>query len=209
MRYVSLDLEMTGNQPERHQIIELAAVVEDTKRLRPLAELPTFRRAVRHPEYLGTAGALALNARLLQELAHAEPDQSDICSADELLPQLRAWLLEQGFRPDKKDRVAVTLAGKNIGSFDLLFLRHLPGWGTLVRAEPALLDPAAFYLNWRKDTRLPTMSICKARAKFADDTVAHQAVADALDVIQLLRPFYDSPVYQLVPPLPEEPPAEQ
>lgn len=200
MRYISLDLEMTGNQPERHQIIELAAVVEDTKRLRPLAELPTFRRAVRHPEYVGTAGALALNARLLQELAHAEPDQPDICSAAELLPQLREWLLAQGFRPDKKDRVAVTLAGKNIGSFDLLFLRQLPGWGTLVRAEPALLDPAAFYLNWRKDTRLPTMSICKARAKFADDTVAHQAVADALDVIELLRPFYDTPVYQQVPP---------
>lgn len=206
MRYVSLDLEMTGNQPERHQIIELAAVVEDTKRLRPLAELPTFRRAVRHPEYVGTAGALALNARLLQELAHAEADQPDICSAAELLPQLRAWLLEQGFRADKKDRVAVTLAGKNIGSFDLLFLRQLPGWGTLVRAEPALLDPAAFYLNWRKDSRLPTMQICKARAKFADDTVAHQAVADALDVIQLLRPFYHAPAYQQVPPLAEEPP---
>ncbi|KAA9331429.1 hypothetical protein F0P96_14390 [Hymenobacter busanensis] len=200
MRYVSLDLEMTGNQPERHQIIELAAVLEDTKHLRPLAELPTFRRAVRHPEYVGTAGALALNADLLQELADAPADQPDVCSATELVPQLRDWLLSQGFKPDKKDRVAVTLAGKNIGSFDLLFLRQLPGWGTLVRAEPALLDPAAFYLNWRKDSRLPTMSICKARAHFPDHTVAHQAVADALDVIRLLRPFYELPVYQQVPP---------
>ncbi|MCC3155828.1 hypothetical protein LJ737_01170 [Hymenobacter sp. 15J16-1T3B] len=205
MRYVSLDLEMTGNQPERHQIIELAAVVEDTKRLRPLTDLPTFRRAVRHAEYVGTAGALALNARLLQELAHAEPEQADICSVEELLPQLREWLLGQGFKADKKDRVTVIMAGKNIGSFDLLFLRQLPGWGTLVRAEPALLDPAAFYLNWRKDSRLPTMSICKARARFADATVAHEAVADALDVIELLRPFYALPVYQQVLP---EPPAE-
>ncbi|WP_400192549.1 exonuclease domain-containing protein [Hymenobacter sp. B81] len=200
MRYVSLDLEMTGNNPERHQIIELAAVVEDTKRLLPLDELPTFRRAVRHAEYVGTAGALALNARLLRELADSEADQPDICTAQELLPQLRAWLLAQGFRPDKHDRITVTLAGKNLGSFDLLFLRQLPGWGGLVRAEPALLDPAAFYLNWRKDTRLPTMSICKARAKFADQTVAHQAVADALDVIRLLRPFYELPVYQQVEP---------
>ncbi|PJJ53196.1 3'-5' exonuclease family protein [Hymenobacter chitinivorans] len=197
MRYISLDLETTGGTPGRHQILELAAVVEDTKHLRPLPELPAFRRVVRHPDYTGTAGALALNARLLEELARKEPNP-ELCLPEELVPQLREFLLLHGFRPDKKDCLAVTLAGKNIGSFDVPFLRLLPGWGTLVRHEPALLDPAAFYLNWRKDTRLPTMSICKARARFADDTVAHQALADALDVVQLLRPFYELPVYQQV-----------
>jgi hypothetical protein len=199
MRYISLDLEMTGGNPERHQIIELAAVVEDTKRLRPLAELPGFRRLVRHPEYVGTAGALALNARLLEELAQKGPNPES-CTSEELLPQLREFLLAQGFKADKRDCVSVTMAGKNIASFDLLFLRQLPGWGTLVRAEPAMLDPAAFYLNWKKDNRLPTMTICKARAHFADQTVAHQALADALDVIQLLRPFYELSVYQQVDP---------
>ncbi|MBT9393099.1 hypothetical protein KLP40_07980 [Hymenobacter sp. NST-14] len=196
MRYISLDLETTGGNAQRHQILELAAVVEDTKNLRPLPELPAFRRVVRHPELTGTAGALALNAGLLRELAQKEPNP-ELCLPDELLPQLREFLLAQGFKPDKKDCVAVTMAGKNIASFDLGFLRALPGYGTLVRAEPAMLDPAVFYLNWRKDTRLPTMQICKARAGFADDTVAHQALADALDVIELLRPFYDRPVYKV------------
>jgi len=197
MRYVSLDLETTGGRPQRHQILELAAVVEDTKHLLSLTELPAFRRVVRHPEYVGTAGALALNARLLQELAGKEPNP-ELCTPDELLPQLREFLLLHGFRPDKKDCVTVTMAGKNIASFDLGFLRELPGYGTLVRAEPAMLDPAAFYLNWRKDSRLPTMQICKARANFEDDTVAHEALADALDVVQLLRPFYEVPLYKAV-----------
>ena len=197
MRYVSLDLETTGGHADRHQILELAAVVEDTRQPRPLAELPAFRRVVRHPEYVGTAGALALNAGLLAELARKEPNP-ELCAPAELVPQLREFLVQQGFRPDQHDCVAVTLAGKNIGPFDVPFLRQLPGWGTLVRNEPALLDPAAFYLNWKKDTRLPTMSICKARAHFADDTVAHQALADALDVIQLLRPFYELPLYKQV-----------
>lgn len=195
MRYISLDLETTGGRPGRHQILELAAVVEDTKRLLPLPELPAFRRAVRHAEYAGTAGALALNARLLQELAQKEPNP-ELCTPEELLPQLREFLLHHGFKPDKKDCVTVTMAGKNIASFDLGFLRELPGYGTLVRAEPAMLDPAVFYLNWRKDTRLPTMSTCKARAGFDDTEVAHQALADALDVVQLLRPFYELPVYK-------------
>ncbi|MBD2713753.1 3'-5' exonuclease [Microvirga sp. STR05] len=202
MRYISLDLETTGGRPARHQILELAAVVEDTRKLLPLLELPAFRRVVRHSEYVGTASALALNARLLQELARKEPNP-ELCTPDELLPQLREFLLAHGFRPDRHDCVTVTMAGKNIASFDLGFLRELPGYGTVMRAEPAMLDPASFYLNWRKDTRLPTMQTCKARAGFEDDTVAHEALADALDVVQLLRPFYELPSYKQVSGSPE------
>ncbi|QDA59840.1 3'-5' exonuclease family protein [Hymenobacter jejuensis] len=197
MRYISLDLECTGGNPDRHQIIELAAIIEDTKRPLPLEELPTFRRAVRHPEYVGTAGALALNAGLMQELAEKEP-RADHCTIQELVPQLREFLLAYGYKPDQRGRLGLVLAGKNIGSFDLGFLRLLPGWGTLLYAEPAMLDPAVFYLNWKKDSRLPTMAICKARAKLEDPTVAHTAVADALDVIRLLRPFYGLPFYKQV-----------
>jgi oligoribonuclease len=61
-----------------------------------------------------------------------------------------------------------------------------------------MLDPAVFYLNWHKDSRLPSMSICKARARFPDREVAHEALADALDVVRLLRPFYQLPIYQQV-----------
>ncbi|MBD2766908.1 hypothetical protein IC235_03255 [Hymenobacter sp. BT664] len=195
MRYVSLDLETSGPAPQRHQVLELAAVIEDSRHPRPLAELPAFRRLVRHPEYVGTAGALALNARLLVELARKTPNP-ELCTPTELLLQLREFLLAHGFRPDAKDCVVVTMAGKNIASYDLGFLKELPGWGTLVRADPAMLDPAAFYLNWHKDARLPNMSICKARARFDDCAVAHEALADALDVIRLLRPFYERPAYK-------------
>lgn len=201
MRYVSLDLETSGSDPLRHQVLELAAVVEDTRRTAatPLAELPSFRRALRHAEICGTAGALALNARLLEELADkSKTDAPDICRPEEVLPLLREFLLANGFKPDKKDRVSFTIAGKNVGVFDIPFLRQLPGWGTLVRAEPAVLDPAAFYLNWHKDSRLPSMLICQARAGDAAPHVAHEALADALEVVRLLRPFYEHPVYQAV-----------
>jgi oligoribonuclease len=123
MRYVSIDLEMSGPDPLRHQVLELAAVVEDTKRAAatPLAELPAFRRAVRHPEICGTAGALALNAGLLHELADkTKLAAPDICRPEELLPQLREFLLANGFRPNKKDCLSVVMAGKNFATFDLL-----------------------------------------------------------------------------------------
>jgi oligoribonuclease len=175
MRYVSLDLETSGSDPLRHQVLELAAVVEDTRRTAttPLAELPAFRRALRYRELTGTPGALALNARLLVELADkTKADAPDICAPTEVLPQLREFLLANGFKPDKKDCVSVTLA------------------------EPAVLDPAAFYLNWHKDSRLPSMLICQARFGDPEPHVAHEALADALEVVRLLRPFYEHPVYQ-------------
>jgi oligoribonuclease len=200
MRYVSLDLETSGSDPLRHQVLELAAVVEDTRRTAttPLAELPSFRRALRYPEICGTAGALALNARLLEELADkSKADAPDICQPEEVLPLLREFLLANGFKPDKKDRVSFTIAGKNVGVFDIPFLRQLPGWGTLVRAEPAVLDPAAFYLNWHKDSRLPSMLICQARSGTPEPHVAHEALADALEVVRLLRPFYEHPAYKI------------
>lgn len=195
VRYLSLDLETSGSNPRRHQILEMAVVIENTRQPLPLAELPAFRRVVQHPEYVGTAGALALNARLLAELAQKTPNP-ERCTPEELLPQLHAFLVAQQFTPDATGLIAVTVAGKNVASFDLGFLKELPGWGTLVRADPAMLDPAAFYLNWHKDSRLPTMAVCKARAGFDDREVAHEALADALDVVRLLRPFYQEPVYK-------------
>ena len=197
MRYVSLDLETSGSDPLRHQVLELAAVVEDTKRPRPLAELPAFRRLLIHAEIVGTPGALVLNARLLAELAAPPlPPPTERCTPAEVLPQLREFLVTQGFRPDDKDLVRFVLAGKNVAVFDLLFLQQLPGWGTIIKSEPAVIDPALLYLNWRKDSRLPSMAIAKTRAQFPDPTVAHEALADALDVVQLLRPFYKFSVYK-------------
>ncbi len=196
MRYVSLDLETSGSDPLRHQVLELAAVVEDTRHPRPLEELPTFRRLLVHPEIVGTPGALVLNARLLAELADPALGPAERCPPAEVLPQLRGFLLAQGFRPDPKDQVRFVLAGKNVAVFDLLFLQQLPGWGTLLKSEPAVIDPALLYLNWRKDSRLPSMAIAKTRAQFPDTAVAHEALADALDVVRLLRPFYEFSVYK-------------
>ncbi|MEJ7660367.1 MAG: hypothetical protein WKG07_12485 [Hymenobacter sp.] len=45
---------MSGPDPLRHQVLELAAVIEDTRRAAttPLAELPAFRRALAPPRNL-------------------------------------------------------------------------------------------------------------------------------------------------------------
>jgi oligoribonuclease len=189
MRYLSIDLETSGLDPDRCQILEFAAVLEDTRHPQlPVAELPSLRLAVHHPFIGGTVGALAINAALLQELSDARQKNElphDHCQPEEVLLRFAAFLDEQGMSRKK----ALVAAGKNFATFDLPFLQRLPGYGELLWISNAVIDPALLYLNWQKDSKLPNMASCKRRAGLTD-AVSHRALDDARDVVLLLRPFY-------------------
>lgn len=189
MRYLSIDLETSGSDPFRYQILEFAAVLEDTTLPQvPIEELPSLRLVVHHEELLGTPGALAMNARLLQEISDATAKNNlphDHCLPPEVLVRFAEFLDQQGVNR-KRSLVA---AGKNFASFDLPFIQQLPGYGELIKISNAVIDPAVLYLNWQKDKRLPNMSSCKTRAGLSE-VVSHQALDDARDIIRLLRPFY-------------------
>lgn len=189
MRYLSIDLETTGSDPERCQIIEFAAVLEDTSKAEvPVEELPSIRLAVHHKFLGGTVGALAINARLLQELSDASQKNNlpnDHCLPEEVLFRFAKFLDAHEVTRKK----SLIVAGKNFASFDLPFMQRLPGYGELLWISNAVLDPALLYLNWQTDTRLPNMATCKSRAGLSE-VVSHQALDDARDVVRLLRPFY-------------------
>ncbi|EMR02637.1 3'-5' exonuclease [Cesiribacter andamanensis] len=189
MRYLSIDLETSGTDPDQSQILEFAAVLENTRQpLLPVEELPCLRLAVHHPLISGTVGALAINARLLQELSDARQKTNmppDHCLPEEVLVRFAEFLDAQGVNRKK----ALVAAGKNFATFDLPFLQRLPGYGELLWISNAVLDPALLYLNWQKDSKLPNMASCKRRAGLPEE-VSHQALDDARDVVRLLRPFY-------------------
>ena len=192
MRYLSIDLETTGADPLNCQIIEFAAVLEDTKASDvPVEELPSMRLAVHHEVITGAVAALTLNARLLQEITDAQQKNNlpeDHCLPIEVLPRFALFLDKHGV--DRKRSLVV--AGKNFAGFDLPFIQQLPGYGELIEISNAIIDPALLYLDWQKDRRLPNMSTCKSRAGLPDK-VSHQALDDARDIIRMLRPFYSKP----------------
>lgn len=68
MKYVSIDIESTGLNPEKCQILSVGAVVEDTNNLLPLEELPTFHCAILHNEIKGEPFALNMNKDLLSKI---------------------------------------------------------------------------------------------------------------------------------------------
>lgn len=82
------------------------------------------------------------------------------------------------------------IAGKNFNGFDIHFLERLPKWRMAIGRRVRVIDPAIIFVDWINDTSLPSLSLCKKRAGLSDDTVTHNAVEDAIDVINVLRTQY-------------------
>ena len=85
--------------------------------------------------------------------------------------------------------LTINVAGKNFGTFDKLFLDELPWWRKLIKVRQRIIDPSILYCRWDEDEAIPSLKKCKERADI-DGEVAHTALEDAWDVVQMLRKFY-------------------
>jgi hypothetical protein len=85
--------------------------------------------------------------------------------------------------------ILINVAGKNFGTFDKLFLEKLPWWKKLIQPKQRIIDPAILCCDWNNDEALPSLKQCKDRLGITGE-VAHNALEDAWDVIQVLRKYY-------------------
>lgn len=182
MRYLSLDIETTGLDPVTCQILEVAAVLEDTAKSVPVEELPCFHRFISHKEIHGQLQGVAMNARLIETIA--------ACQNGEFAEGTQAILPSSLFGQSKAfcnahDLKRATVAGKNVSRFDVPFLCRLPGdWESLF--DHRTIDPAILFWQPKADSALSSMSECLYRAGLAKE-VAHRALDDARDVVSLVR----------------------
>lgn len=189
MKYVSIDLETTGLDPDTCDVIEFAAVVDDTlKPDIPVEQLPSFRRLVRREIYRGEPYALAMHGDLLREAAGTT---QPACSPEMLYADFRQWCKERELigrwnEPPQK----ILVAGKNFAGFDLRFLRRMRddegirgAWDEIFSHR--VLDPAMLFAL-AEDDRPPSLEQCLDRAGFVK-SVSHQALDDARDVVRCIR----------------------
>lgn len=177
--YVSIDLETTGLDPTYCQILEIGAVVDNGA---ALEKLPTFHAYIRHSRIVGEPYAMALNTQILAKLATpGDMPRGELLYPEDVGIELAAWLRDH-YGSDK----GVVAAGKNFGSFDLQFLKRLPGFSDRVEFKHRSIDPAMLYWNPDTDDAPPSTLECLRRAGLMGD-VQHTAVADALQVVQLVR----------------------
>ncbi len=184
MKYLSIDLETSGLNPETCQIIEFAAVIDDSTTQEPLEKLPKFHCYVRHNLYQGEAYALFMHAEIFKKLANPSKDYL-ILPPDSLMEHLSYFLTDNNFYEPFKTQQKVTAAGKNFNSFDKNFINKLnQTWR--VNFHHRALDPGTLYFDPKIDKEVPSTEICMQRAGIEGE-VKHTALEDALLVIKLLR----------------------
>jgi hypothetical protein len=196
MKYVSIDIETTGLDPETCQIIQIGAVIEDTLAQKQIDELPRFQCLVEHSQLSGSPFALRMNSGILEKLGELERadrnDRSEIRKRHNILPpplvakSFKMWLAANGFESTDDSPISITAAGKNFATFDKLFLQKLPGWSSSISIKQRVIDPAILFMDWQKDSSLPNLKQCMERAGI-DGEVTHDALQDAIDVVRVIR----------------------
>lgn len=216
MNLVSIDIETSGLESENNQVLSIGAIIEDTRKKLPFDEIPKFNALVLQHRITGSPRALTMNKGIIELIGeYLEGDDEvkkkhdtysgyQILKEEDVVKEFYYFLYNELGEVDERvnlflyDRppvnsntkpILINVAGKNFGTFDKLFLEKLPWWKKLIQVKQRIIDPSILYCNWNEDDVLPSLSKCKERADIKG-IVSHNALADAWDVIQVLRKFY-------------------
>ena len=69
MKYVSIDIETSGLDPESNCILSFGAIIEDTKTKLPYEKVPKFYKIINQQNITGRAFALNMNKDIIETLA--------------------------------------------------------------------------------------------------------------------------------------------
>lgn len=185
-KYVSIDIETTGLNPENCQILEIGAVIDDGTT--PIANCPTFHCYVDHGLILGEPFAVSMHPTILHRIATHEEGYTYL-QPWEVAACFRDFIKQHGLDSENEK---VFVAGKNFASFDARFFAKLTNWDKHIRTHHRILDPAALYWQPEIDgAQLPDTKTCMDRAGIYGE-VAHMAVEDATVVARLIRKAIDN-----------------
>lgn len=85
MKYVSIDIETTGLDPKRNQIVEIGAVLDEIGSTTPIEDLPKFRAVIIHGEMQMGAYCANLHRNLWPEILAADKNLKEFGEANGLL----------------------------------------------------------------------------------------------------------------------------
>jgi len=180
MIYVSIDIETTGLNCYKDQILEIGAI----KQVFGGKPVDYFRRVIKWDRLVGSPFALQMNVDLIRE------GMKTGININQALDEFSRWLVpENAGEPELGDRrAAIIPAGKNFASFDKQFFEQHKPFKTFKHFKHRTLDPTSLYLTHEDEEPLDLAS-CLERAGF-DNKVTHRAVEDAWLVIQLIEKAY-------------------
>ena len=82
MKYVSIDLETTGLDTEKYQILTFSGILEDTSHLLDYEDIPKFNIYVIQEEIVGSPFAINMNIDIIERISKyintKDPDEKKI-----------------------------------------------------------------------------------------------------------------------------------
>ena len=187
MKYVSLDCEMTGLSIEDCDILEFGCVLDDLEDQQPIDELPTFQCYFLSPHghniYKGEAMALSMHKEIFLRIEEQNRNLYNFYHPHKFGNMLKQFLSHNGHNI-QSDKITINVAGKNVG-FDIMWLEKKTDILKHVMMRHRVIDPSILLWNYDDDA-IPGLAECKRRAGIEGE-VEHTAVADALDIVKLVR----------------------
>lgn len=188
--YIAFDIETTGLNPEKHQILSVAAVADNEPDI-PIDKLPYFHMSVLYDvDIVGQPIALAMNAKLLEIIgkgglpSERGRNHTGHMTLEQVMFHYMTWLGQ--FAPDGEK---IVYAGKNLAAFDFGFLSHKNFWPQkYLRSGHRVLDVGPMYYNFSdyRNGTAPNLVKCMERVKVVNP-VTHDALQDCRDVVLCIR----------------------
>ncbi len=198
MKYVSIDIETSGLDPERHSILEVAAVATEigspTRHMFRALVIPNGMQvqtdpycAILHMRLWEELLAFQLNSNS-PNMIFLDKSQYGVVMNGQSLPGLvgnNLAIFLNTVWPDHQRKDKITVAGKNPGTFDIPFLRKQTDFTECVQVHHRVLDVTSHFCRPDVDKCLPDLKTCVERAGIAKRT-QHDAMADCLTVCDLI-----------------------
>lgn len=182
MKYVSIDLETTGLDADNCQILQVGLVAEDTLRPDvPVEKLPSLEFLVKHDVIRGELRGIVMNAKLLGRIDSPFPGDI-VINAEHVALEIISFARKHDSLVKYNGKEKVQAAGKNFASFDRPFLKDVNCNSFLLHRA---FDPGSLYARL-DDEVIPDTAECCRRAGLPDQ-VSHTALADAQQVVHLIR----------------------
>ena len=109
MIYISVDVETTGLEKDRYQILSIGAILEDTTKKLGFEEIPKFHAAILHNEITGSPFAINMNSKIIEAVAQYQnaedqDEKNDIVhmtgmqfyQEDQVVEGFYRWLFDNG-----------------------------------------------------------------------------------------------------------------
>lgn len=108
MIYVSIDIETSGLDSEKHKVLSIGAIIEDTEKKLPFEECPKFNVIVLQNEIVGSARAITMNKEIISlmgEFLEGKNEVREILNSnsgykfyeeEEVVKEFYHWLDENG-----------------------------------------------------------------------------------------------------------------